>query len=295
MTTLHDVGFEEYAHLYSTKTIGPNNKILKSLIKLLVKIISCGSYSTTELDYHRWSARLAKKKASAITTVSEFSKREIQKKLTIAGDRIHVVYPAPGKQYYRREDQTRINCIVRKYSIFSSYILYIGRIEYKKNVDTIIKGFSLYKRQQNSDSVKLVLAGKPGYGFDAIKKSILSERLDDDVILPGWVDEIDLPFLMCGAKMFIFPSRYEGFGIPIIESMSCGTPVITSNRGAMKEVAGDAAMLVDPDDPQSIANGINRVLTDDGYRTALIERGRKRSKEFSWHESAVQMIHLLKR
>lgn len=294
ITTLHDVGFEEFASLYSKKEIGPDNWIVKKLLKIIIRVLSFGKYSTTELDYHRWSARLARKKASTIITVSNFSKQEIIKQLDIPEELIKVVYAAHGNAYHRIDDEIKINSILAKYTINKPYFLYIGRLETKKNVDGIVRGFSSFKERYPNQNYQLVLVGTPGYGFDKIRHIITNKNLTHDVVLPGWVENEDLPLLMNAATAFVFPSRYEGFGIPIIESMACGTPVITSDRGATKEIAGGAALLVNPNDSEAIARAFIQIMSDESLRTSLTQKGLERSTHFSWTKSTAEILHILK-
>jgi glycosyltransferase involved in cell wall biosynthesis len=286
ITTLHDIGFEKFKHLYSQKNIGPR------ILGVLIKIITFGKYSNTELDYHRWSARLALKKAKKIITVSQFSKDEIIKKYNVNAEIVNVIHNAYSPAYKKINDDAKINSILAKYSVNKPFFLFIGRLEEKKNVAGILEGYYKYI-QKGGDQVKIVLIGNPGYGYEKISGVIKKYSLSNNIIQPGWIDNDELPFIMNAATAFIFPSFYEGFGLPILEAMACGVPVITSNFGATKEVADNAAFFVNPHNSEEIAHGMFKVATDRKLRESLIKRGYNRIEQFSWQSSAEKTLNLI--
>lgn len=292
ITTLHDVGFENFKNLYSQNPIGPDNKLIQLIYGVIFKIITLGKYKNNELDYHRWSARLAVKKAAKIITISEFSVNEIKKYFNVDNSKIHNVHNSYNKNFRVISNVPEINKIKNKYKIKNEYIFYIGRLEEKKNTPNLVKAFSIFKKKYQS-KIKLLLVGPPGYGYDKIKQIINKENLKNEVIELGWIENEDLPYLMNGAKIFVFPSAYEGFGIPIIEAMACGVPVITSNFGAMKEVANNAAFLVDSNHPEEISEAINKLLVDKKLRENLINKGFERIKDFSWRQTAIYIKDII--
>lgn len=292
ITTLHDIGFEKYEHLYKNKEIGPHNYLLRKILKFLVRLFTLGKYSTTELDYHRWSTRLALKKASQVITISQFSKQEIVSEFGIKESLLVVIPNGFSPSYVHITDSYKINSVLKKYSLDSPYFLFIGRLEEKKNITGLLEGFSYYKKRFDS-AAKMILVGTPGHGFKKIQDTINAHSLSDSVMLPGWIGEDELNLLMNGADIFIFPSWYEGFGMPILEAMACGTPVITSNRGATKETAGQAAYLVDPANATEIGEGINKILSDHNLRDHLIDQGFKRIKKYSWSNTARQVLKII--
>lgn len=286
ITTLHDIGFEKSKHLYSQKSIGPR------ILGILIKIITFGKYSNTELDYHRWSTRLALKKAKKIITVSQFSKEEIIKKFNVNAKMVTVIHNAYSQEYKKIDDYIKINSILAKYNIIKPFFLFIGRLEEKKNIAGILEGYYEYV-QKRGDQVKIVLIGNPGYGYKKINEVIKKYSLSNNIIQPGWIDNDELPFIMNAATAFVFASFYEGFGLPILEAMACGIPVITSNFGATKEVADNAAFLVNPHNPKEIAYGLLKVSTDQKLRENLIKKGYNRIQQFSWQSSAEKTLNLI--
>lgn len=295
ITTLHDIGFEKFPELYSQKLIGYKKSLIKKLIWLLVKIITLGKYSNTELDYHRFSAKFALKHALKIITVSQFSKDEIVNTYHADPEKISVIYPGLDSQQYKQAEKNdeKTNYIINKYNIKKQFFLSVGRLEEKKNTAGIVKAFGILKNKIGQNNYQLVLAGKPGYNFHKTEENINKYNLDKDVVITGFVPDEDLPSFMKKAYIFIMPSFYEGFGLPIIEAMSCGVPVITSNFASMKEVAGDSALLVDPNNISSMAQAISRLVNDDKLRSSLIEKGLARAKNFNWTNCAKQTLKLI--
>lgn len=292
ITTLHDVGFEKFHELYSKNPIGPNNKIIRFIYGIFFRILTLGKYKNNELDYHRWSARLAVKKAAKIVTISEFSINEIMKYFKVNRDKIHNVHNAYNKNYKVINDREKLKKVLDKYNINRNYLFYIGRLEEKKNTPNLVKAFARYKKKCHSDLL-LVLAGPPGYGYNNVKHIISENSLENDVLELGWIPNEDLPYLMNSAKIFVFPSAYEGFGIPILEAMACGTPVITSDFGAMKEVANDAALLVNSNNPIDISNSIDKLIKNEKLCQDLVNKGFTRIKHFSWKKTASLINELI--
>lgn len=294
ITTLHDIGFEKFPELYSTTEIGYTSKLLKKIISSLVRIFTLGKYGNTELDYHRWSARFALKHAIRIITVSEFSKQEIINTYKTEPSKLTTIYSGYNNQRFKViNDQNKINQVLKKYNITRPFLLFIGRLEEKKNTVRLVEAFGRFK-QDSGNNFKLVLVGAPGYNYSAVEKKINQYNLGNDIIIPGWISGQDLPYIINGAEMFVFPSLYEGFGIPILEAMACSTPVITSNITAMPEIANKAAFLVDPYNTDQITQAIRLLVSDKQLRNELTEKGLKRVKEFSWKSCSQKTLTLIK-
>lgn len=293
VTTIHDVGFERFQALYSSKQIGPSNKALRFLLRLLVTIATLGKYSNTELDYHRWSARFAVKHASTIITVSNFSAHDISRFFPTSVHKLHVIYHACSIDYgIRVSDQIR-KSILQKYAISNPYFLYIGRLEEKKNTANLITAFQSFKKNQYEKTI-LVLVGSPGYGYERIRQLIEQENQNPKSIWQlGWINREDQPALMQAAMAFVFPTAYEGFGLPVLEAMTSGTPVITSRGSSTEEVADGAALLVNQNDPKSIADAMRQIVSNQQLRQRLIALGMKRSQQFSWHDTAQKTLALI--
>lgn len=243
-------------------------------------------YDWASLKYQKLAVKFALRHATKIIAVSEFTKSELIEFFKISPERIVVVPNGYDSERYKIiEDRGEVEKVLIKYNIRGSYVLYTGRLELKKNIPGLIEAFKILKKNYKQP-LKLVLIGQPGFGFEKVTKAIIENNLSDEIIMPGWVGKDDLPHLMNGAAAFVFPSLYEGFGIPVLEAMACGTPVVASGIPALREVAGEAAYLVDPYSVENIAEGMNRVLTDEFLREDLKIRGLRQVKDFSWEKCA---------
>ncbi|MFH2136616.1 MAG: glycosyltransferase family 1 protein [Patescibacteria group bacterium] len=243
-------------------------------------------YDWPALKYHKFAVKNALHHATKIIAVSEFTKSELVEFFKISPERIAVVPNGYDSERYKIiEDRGAVAKVLEKYKIVEPYILYIGRLELKKNVPGLIQAFKILKKNY-PQPLKLVLVGQPGFGYEKVTQAIAESDLQNDIITPGWVAREDLPCLMNGAAAFVFPSLYEGFGIPILEAMASGTPVVASGIPALREVAGDGAYFFDPYEPENIAEGIMRVLTDEHLRKDLKIRGLDRARQFSWERCA---------
>ena len=239
-------------------------------------------------------------RASKILTISDFSRQEIHRYLDVPLEKIEVVYcGVDTEQYHPDYSEDRIQEVKAKYNISGAYILYLGTLEPRKNIEALIRAYQRLLTagpsrfgQNHSVFPKLVLAGKKGWLYDSIFQLVKEFHLENQVIFTGYVDESDAAPLLCGARMFVFPSLYEGFGIPPLEAMACGTPVIVSDCASLPEVVGDAGLLVPPMDIEKLAESMNRLLKDDQLHTALREAGLKRAGQFTWKASAKKLVQI---
>lgn len=222
----------------------------------------------------RWSAR----RADHIMTISEFSAADIAQRFAVPRERITVAYLAAAPEFHPRDKGLCQEHLARTYGIDSPFILYVGRIQARKNLPRLVEAYSRLRKQ--GVTVKLVMVGKKDWQFERLLDKIKQLGLEDCVIFPGFVPFDDLPLFYNAADAFVFPSFFEGFGLPVVESMASGVPTITSFGSSLEEVAGDAALLVDPRDTGSIANALGRLFGDSGLRSDLSRRGLKRSAEF---------------
>ena len=237
-----------------------------------------------------WLARkFDYKRMDSIITVSESEKNDIVRALKIPEERITVVYHGLEHERFRilKDAEAVKEEINQKYGV-GSFILQVANYFPVKNIPGLIKAFWKAKRQGVSH--KLVIAGGKRWKYEEILKTIEELNLQKEVVLTGSVAGDDLVKLYNAADLVVLPSLYESFGLPILEAMACGTPVITSNVYSMPEVAGDAAILVDPNDPDDIANAIYKVLTNDGLRNEMIKKGLDRVKEFTWEKCARETL-----
>lgn len=232
------------------------------------------------LNLTTWWQKLFVKK---IITISEVSKNDIIKYYHVPPNKIAVIPIAYDATRYRLiDDEQKTKEVLAKYGLTKPFVMSISRLEYKKNTHGIINAFS---RLPIAD-YELLLIGKPGRGYQYIQDALDTSNALDRIIMPGFVPEVDVPYLMNAASAFVFPSFYEGFGIPILEAMACGCPVVTSSTTACPEVAGDAAALVDPQNTDQITEAINKILTDQVWAAELKNRGLARVKNFSWQKTA---------
>ncbi len=171
------------------------------------------------------------------------------------------------------------------------YVLHVGTIEPRKNLANLMRGFAIAIARENLPH-HLVLAGADGWGDEDLPALAAQLGIADRIDRRGWVDPTQLPDLYGSAAVFAYPSLYEGFGLPVLEAMACGTPVLTSDRGALAEVAGSAALLCNPNDPESIARGLTEILTDRDRAATLTDRGRERASQFSWTRCATETLRV---
>ncbi|MFH1142256.1 MAG: glycosyltransferase family 1 protein [Candidatus Uhrbacteria bacterium] len=244
----------------------------------------------------RQATKVAVKKSTKIITVSEFTKRELIEKYKVAEDRVTAIPIAVDLDRYKKLEASAIDPVLQKYRLGHSYFFHIGRLEAKKNISTLIRAFEIFKASRGlGDPFELVLAGSNGFGFSKIKQYIEASEYKQSIRLLGRIPEADVPALMNASTMYLFPSWYEGFGIPALETMACGTPLIASEAGAISEVAVDAAVYVSPKEPQSWAEAMKNIISNGTLRDELIAKGLDRAKQFSWKKTAEQTWEEIKK
>ncbi len=236
------------------------------------------------LGYARTSMGMAARRAARVLTVSETSKRDIMKFFGTSPDKIDVIYNSYDEQFGVEPREEDINRVRERYQLQDEFVLYVGNVKPHKNVERLIEAFHLV-RDRGLDHLKLVIIGDAVSKYAALRRAVHRHQLHKYVRFLGFVPEETLAIMYRLAGVFVFPSLYEGFGLPPLEAMASGTPVVVSNLSSLPEVAGDAAVLVDPYHPETIADGIERVLTDSVLRADLRARGLARAKQFSWETS----------
>jgi len=227
---------------------------------------------------------MSAKRADAVLTLSEKSKRDILKHYNMTPDRVDVTYLASDKKSFSKKGPGEIARVRKKYGLPPSFVLYIASSLPHKNYERLFDAFKTVKQERAG--LKLVLIGARDYGHDVIKKKIDELGLAEDVVFLGWLPFEDIPVIYSAADLFVFPSLHEGFGIPVLEAMACGVPVVCSNIEPLDEVAGDAARLVDPRQASSIAEGMLDVLENNALHERLVKAGMKRAASFSWEKTA---------
>lgn len=296
VNTIHDLAFFREAKLYRSVPVKTERPLLRQLINFLVRLVTLGHYQSDSLDYLFWSTPFALRHAAKIIAVSRATKQEILDIYPWVDPRkIAVVWNGYNEQAYPPRDATleTIKNVLDKYGLESPYFLYVGRLEKKKNTAALVEAFALLRENHPEIKTKLLLIGDAGFGYDEVTYVIQEFNLETQVMMPGWVEEADLPYIFSGARAFVFPSRYEGFGIPILQALACGTPVLASALPVLREVAGEAALYFDPKSREAMAEALFRIETEPDRRAALVAQGREWVKQFSWRRCAEETKKVL--
>lgn len=224
--------------------------------------------------------------ASHILTISEFMKQEIIAHTGFSPDCVTAIPLAADHIFSLRNDQ-QISAAVTALHIPKDYILCVGTLEPRKNISLIIQAFA-----QSKTDIPLVLTGWQGWGYKKWWNIIKEARLEKRIFITNYISDEMLACLYSGARVLVYPSLYEGFGLPVLEAMSCGCPVICSRTSSLPEVSGDAAVLIDPYDPDDCAQAVEKVVCDTAYRNDLQAKGYKRAAEFSWQNTAIRTLEV---
>lgn len=228
------------------------------------------------------------RRSDAVIAVSECSRRDLIRHLGLASERVHVVAEGADPRFQPIEDSDERRAVLARYGIPSSYILYVGGINARKNIARLLEAYA--RVCEHHPDIRLVIAGKRQWQTAEIDATFRRLNLDDRVRFTGYVHDADLPTLYSAAALFVFPSLYEGFGLPPLEAMRCGTPVITSNISSLPEVVGDAALTIDPYDVHALAAAIEHALTSEELRMDLRRRGLARAARFTWARAARETL-----
>ena len=226
-------------------------------------------------------------RSDAVITVSECSKKDIQRLFHYPEDRIHVIHEAPEPIYRPLPKDTVKTFLKEHYGICEDYILYVGGFGLRKNVKALINAYYLLKKEENIPYA-LVLPGKRNHDFDALDSLTEALQISDSVIFTDKVPTADLPYFYNGAAVMVYPSLYEGFGLPPLEAMACGTPVIAAKTSSLPEVLADNVLWFDPFDSTDLASQLYALLTKKELRQLLGAKGQKRTAQFQWKKAAAQ-------
>jgi glycosyltransferase involved in cell wall biosynthesis len=235
----------------------------------------------------RWSARVA----AHVIADSQATKDDLVRHYATSPDEITVAYPGRDESLRRVDDPAVIEAVKHRYGIAGEYLLYIGTLQPRKNLARLLTAFSTLHSLLSAPY--FVMAGGRGWLYNDVFAEVKRLGLENKVLFPGRVADEDKAALMSGATALLFPSLYEGFGLPVVEAMQCGTPVVCSNTSSLPEVAGDAALLVDPLDVDALAQAMARLLDDADLRRKLIERGYAQAQKFSWADCAARVLAAL--
>jgi glycosyltransferase involved in cell wall biosynthesis len=241
--------------------------------------------------YAKASMWAAARRSDRILTVSEASKRDIVRLLDVQADKVVVVYNAIDERFWLEPAQDDVDRVRERFQLNGRFILYVGNIKPHKNLVRLIEAFHELRRG-DLEPLKLVIIGDEISKFPALRRAVHQYKLHKHVRFLGYLPDATLAVLYRLAAVFAFPSLYEGFGLPPLEAMASGTPVVTSNVSSLPEVAGDAAVLVDPYDTGSIVDGLRRVLTDPALAAELRCKGLARARAFSWEQSVAKTCDL---
>jgi len=257
VATVHDLGFLRFPSLYP-----PINRA-----------------------YHKMCARFSIWRAERIVAISEFTKRDILHYYPKTNSRkIIVTYSGVNQKRFRPLTKTDT---LKYRPRYGNYILFLGRLEYKKNIHRIVESYASLRKDNPAISHKLVLGGLPKYGFQEVEMYIatLPSSIAKDIVITGYLSDADVPGIMREADLFLFPTLFEGFGLPVLEAFASGVPVVTSTTTSLPEVAGDAAILVNPTKVKDITEASRRIITNRSYHKTLCEKGITRCRQFSWDEA----------
>lgn len=227
--------------------------------------------------------------ASLIIADSQNTKKDILKFLGVPDEKVRVIYPGVDETFQPVKDPRMMETVRKKYTLPQKFILYVGTLQPRKNIMGLIRAYGILSKDRDLRH-GLVIAGGVGWKSNKIHSLVDELGLQDKIRFPGYVASCDLPFLYNLAEAFVFPSFYEGFGLPVLEAMACGIPVVTSNISSLPEVVGDAAILVNIHSPDEIAEGIHRILRDQDLRAECIAKGLERAKSFTWGKCAMECL-----
>ncbi len=228
-------------------------------------------------------------RADCIIAISEQTKRDVVALLGVPAERVVVTLLAADERCRVIEDRALVERVVGRYGVGRPYILYTGTLEPRKNVPTLIRAFHALKQEMGIPH-RLLLAGRKGWLYDEVFAVVKRLGLTEEVIFTGYVPDDDLPHLYNGADLFVYPSLYEGFGLPPLEAMACGCPVVTSNTSSLPEVVGNAGLMVDPTRVDDLAEAMGRILGDASLASDLRAKGVSRAAHFSWQRCAAETM-----
>ena len=260
VVTVHDICFKKFPHCFSKRD--------RFVLTVLGKS----------------SAR----KADAVITVSNSSKGDIEEFYGLDSRKIYVTYEAANEDFFNA-GKSKLASVCAKYAIDTDFILAVGNIQPRKNLASLVKAFGMLV-DKTPFSHKLVLVGKALFRELDVFQEIVKWGLVDRVVFTGYVEDRDLPSLYAAAHLFVYPSVYEGFGLPLLEAMACGTPVIASKTSSIPEVVGDAALMIDPYDVSGIANAIGFLLSNEAIRRQMSQKGLRQARMFNWETTAAETL-----
>lgn len=251
------------------------------------------AYQMSRVLWWRLQYWFVRRRADFFLAISEFTKQEMMRIWGIPAEKIHIVPCACSAEMHRVDNQEKLDKLREKYDLPEHFVLFVGNFNPRKNLERLMQA---YDRARDSGKIthQLVIAGGQGWKFDR-EMALREIAHKDDVQFIGFVPDEDMAALYSAADAFLFPTLYEGFGIPVIEAQSCGTPVLTSNVSSLPEVGGDAAVYVDPYNVENICEGIVRIVSDASLVQELRQKGYENAERFSWERSAEKLRAVIER
>lgn len=234
------------------------------------------------------------KRCSKIIAVSYNTKKDIVNRLNVNEEKVAVIYEAVNRIFRFYEDRLCFDVIAMKYNLPRKFILFVGTLEPRKNIKKLIISYKLLRSRGFTDT-KLVIIGDKGWYFRHIFREVFKHGISDSVMFLNYIPAHDLAAIYNMAELFVFLSVYEGFGLPPLEAMACGTPVITSNNSSFPEIIGGAGIMVEPHDETAVCNAMEKVLTDDNLKNSLRKKGLERASFFSWERAAYETLKIYNR
>ncbi len=247
------------------------------------------AFRRTNRTYLSLFTRLSVRRATRVIAGSESTRRDVIAFCGAAPECV-VTVPYGVSEDYKPASPEAVEAFRRRKGLPDRFILFLGTLEPRKNIGRLIEAYGVLRTRQDLDVPKLVIAGGKGWFYETLFTQVADLKLIDDVLFPGYVPADELPWWYRAAEMFVYPSRFEGFGLPVLEAMACGVPTIASNASSLPEVAGDAALLVPPDNTEALVNAMARLLIDDDLRAALSEAGPRQAAQFPWSRTTAETL-----
>jgi glycosyltransferase involved in cell wall biosynthesis len=263
-------------------TACPSVVTIHDCVNLTFPQYAPGRVSQFRAKLKMWSAA---HRSARILTVSEASKRDILRFFSVGERKVAVIPNAIDERYGNPPAAEDIRRVRERFQLFGEFVLYAGNIRPHKNLDRLIDAFHQLRDSPRFEHVRLLIIGDEISKYPTLRRAVHRHKLHKHVRFFGFVPDSTLAVLYRLATVFVFPSLYEGFGLPPLEAMASGTPVVTSNVSSLPEVVGDAALLIDPYDASAIADGLRQALTDADLRARLVARGLERARSYSWEQS----------
>ncbi|MDP1710448.1 MAG: glycosyltransferase family 1 protein [candidate division WWE3 bacterium] len=232
------------------------------------------------------------RKCDHVVAISEATKRDVIETYGVSPEKITVIYPGVDPAQFNPRSAAEVAEVKKKYGIKKPYLLYLGTLELRKNIPAILEAYADLKRRREFN---LVLAGKTGWLSEEIFGTVKKLKLEEDVIFTGYVPADERPKLLSGAEVFVYPSFFEGFGMPVVEAQACGTPVIASNSTSLPEAVGEAGILVPPDDTAALGSAFEKVLFVPALQKDLAKRGLNHARQFGWERSGRDLLKIFNR